>query len=265
VRMPRTLRCAGLALVAAAHLALSPAASGASEQERQCPVPGSFSAFEPLVPRTARALAGGQAVVIVVLGGASSLGRAAGGASLSWPARMAGALTLRFPAARIKVMDLAAPRQTAQEAVARLARDVLPLKPTLVVWETGTMEAVRGVGVDEFRETLETGLDELLAVGIEVVLMTPQFSRDTDAVIRFDPYLVTMREMADLRDVPLFHRHGIMRYWAESGMMDLRARTSEGRRALAERLYECIGRAMADLVARDAAGPETPADPEGRR
>ena len=75
-------------------------------------------------------------------------------------------------------VNLAVARQTAKAAAERLDREVLPLKPTLVIWETGTMEAVRGTDVDEFRETVQAGIDELRAAGAEVVLMNMQFSRD---------------------------------------------------------------------------------------
>ena len=34
-----------------------------------------------------------------------------------------------------------------------------------------------------------------------------QFSRASDAVIHFEPYLAAMRELADINDVPLFRRH----------------------------------------------------------
>jgi hypothetical protein len=141
-------------------------------------------------------------------------------------------------------------RQTAKQAVDRLDREVLPLKPNLVIWETGTMEAVRGTDLDAFRETVRAGLDELRAARVEVVLMNMQFSRETDTMIRFEPYLSAMRQLADTNDVPLFHRHGIMRYWAESGALDLRVRGNEKRRELAAKLYDCIGHAMADFVTR---------------
>ena len=71
-------------------------------------------------------------------------------------------------------------------------------------------EAVRGTDVDEFRETVQSGIDELHAAGIEVVLMNAQFSRDADAIIRFEPYLDVLREVADANQVPVFDRHGLM-------------------------------------------------------
>jgi hypothetical protein len=148
------------------------------------------------------------------------------------------------------VVNLAVAGQTAKEAVKRLDRDVVPLKPTLVIWETGTMEAVRGTDVDEFREAMKAGIDELRAAGAEVVLMNVQFSRETDAMIHFGPYLSAMRELAEANDVPVFRRRGIMRHWAESGALDLRAKEGEKRRQVATKLYDCIGRAMGDFVTR---------------
>jgi acyl-CoA thioesterase-1 len=257
---PLPRRCA-IALIVAVGLALLPAPRAAFGQGPACPTPEGFAAFEAPLPKTAKALAAGSEVVIVTLGGTSSLGGAAGGPSLSWPSRLAAALAGRSPAARIKVVNLAMPRQTAREAADRLAREVLPLKPTLVIWETGTMEAVRGTGVDDFRDTVQAGIDELGAAGIEVVLMNAQFSRDADAVIPFAPYLGALRELADANDVSVFHRYGLMRHWAESGVLDLRTRESEKRRRLAARLYECIGRAMADFVSRGGAAAPPSATP----
>ncbi|HEY7553424.1 MAG TPA: GDSL-type esterase/lipase family protein [Candidatus Binatia bacterium] len=222
----------------------------AFDQEHECSVPERFYAFEPPLTKTVKALATGREVVIAVLGGSSTLGLAAGATALAWPARLGSVLTERFSSVLIKVVNRAVPRQMAKQVVERLDRDILPLKPTLVIWETGTMEAVRGVDVDAFRETLRAGIDELRAAGVEVVLMNMQFSRETDAMIHFEPYLIAMRQVADATDVPLFHRHGIMRYWAESGLLDLRVRDDEKRRELAVKLYDCIGRAMAKFVTR---------------
>jgi GDSL-like Lipase/Acylhydrolase family len=256
---PAVLRYA-IVVIAAAGIGLLSTLAEAFGQERECPVPESFYAFEPRLTKTAKAVADGREVVIAVLGGASTLGRAAGGGSLAWPARMAAALADRFPSARIKVVNLAVARETAKGAADRLDRDVLPLKPTLVIWETGTMEAVRGSDLDEFRQTVQAGVDELRAAGAEVVLMNMQFSRETDTMIHFGPYLIAMRQLADANDVPLFRRHRIMRHWAESGLLDLTARDSENRRHVATKLYDCIGRAMADFVRR---GVEEPAASSG--
>lgn len=241
----RTIR-----LIAAAGLGLLTLLEIARTQEQDCPVPERFYDSEPPLPQTATALARGQPVFIVVIGGASTLGHAAGSLELAWPARLAVALTSRFPAARVKVDNRAVARQTAQEMASRLDREVVAVQPTLVIWETGTTDAVDGTDLDEFRQTMQDGLDRLRASGIEVVLMDMQFARQTHAVINFDRYESVLREVTDANDVPLFRRHDIMYHWAESGLFDLMTGDQDKLHLVASRLYDCIGRAMADFVAR---------------
>jgi acyl-CoA thioesterase-1 len=234
-------------------------------EEQECSVPESFYAFEPTLTKTDKALVDGRDVVIVVLGGSSTLGRAAGGADFAWPARMAAPLTRRFPSAHVKVVNLAVARQTAKGAADRLARDVLPLKPILVIWETGTVEAVQGSDIDQFRETMQAGIDVLHHAGVELVLMNMQFSRPTDAMIHFEPYITAMRQVADANDVPVFRRHGIMRYWAENGLLDPSVRDGEKSRELAAKLYDCIGRAMADFMTRGIPAAKSTTSPGSGR
>jgi hypothetical protein len=151
-------------------------------------------------------------------------------------------------------------RQTAQEMASRLDREVIALQPTLVIWETGTTDAVRGTELDEFRQTLQASIDRLRASGAEVVLMDPQFSRQTHAVINFDRYESVLREVTDANEVPLFRRHDLMRHWAESGLFDLVTADHDKLPLIASRLYDCIGRAVADFITRGAhAGEGAPA------
>jgi hypothetical protein len=95
--------------------------------------------------------------------------------------------------------------------------------------------------------------------------MNMQFSRETEAMIHFEPYLIAMRQVADAHEVPLFRRRGIMRYWAESGLIDLRVKEDKKRRQLAVKLYDCIGRAMADFVTRSTPDSNSAANPGSGR
>ena len=252
-------------LITAAGIGFIAAPVGASDQAHECPMPERFYEFEPPLTNTAKALVAGREVVITALGGSSTLGLAAGATALAWPARLGSVLTDRFPSARIKVVNRAVARQTAKQGLERLERDILPLKPNLVIWETGTMEAVRGSEVDAFRETVRTGVDELRAAGVEVVLMNMQFSRETDAMIHFEPYLIALRQVADATETPLFRRRGVMRYWAENGLIDLRVKDDKKRRQLAVKLYDCLGRAMADFVTRGIPDGNSTANPGSGR
>jgi len=133
--------------------------------------------------------------------------------------------------------------------VARFAAEIKPLAPALVIWETGTVDAVRNVNLDAFRNTLQTGLAQLRPAS-EVVIMDMQFSRLTHAMIDFEPYQGALREIADVNDVPLFPRSELMRVWSEAGEIDYTIRDKEQRREMAIQLYRCVGKALAAFVIR---------------
>jgi lysophospholipase L1-like esterase len=239
-----------MGLIAATGIGLLSLLGMVPAQAQDCTVPAHFYDTEPTLPKTSAAIASGQTVFITALGGASTLGRAAGGPDHAWPARLAVVLSSRFPAVHVKVDNRSVAHQTAQEMASRLDREVIALQPTLVIWETGTTDAVYGTDLDEFRQTMQAGIDRLRASGIEVVLMDMQFSRQTHAIINFEEYERVLREVADANEVPLFRRHDIMRHWAESDLFDLTTGDHAKLPLVASRLYDCIGRAVADFVAR---------------
>ena len=78
----RTLR-----LMAAVGIGLCFLPGVAPAQEQDCAVPTSFYDTEPTLPKTTAAIASGKTILIVVIGGASTLGHAAGSPDLAWPAR----------------------------------------------------------------------------------------------------------------------------------------------------------------------------------
>jgi hypothetical protein len=86
------------------------------------------------------------------------------------------------------------------------------------------------------------------------MLMNPQFSRLSEFVMNFNRYTTILRGVADLNEMPLFPRHEIMRYWAESGVFNYRVSGREQRRELAIQLYACIGTAVADMIVRYSPG-----------
>ena len=262
--MAGTVLHRAIGLIAAAGIGLLSLLGTASAQGQGCVVPAGFYDTEPTLPKTAAVIASGQAVSIIAIGVASTLGHAAVSPDLAWPARLGVALTSRFPTARVTVANRAVARQTTQEMASRLAYEVIAAKPTLVIWETGTTDAVHGTDLDEFRQTIQAGIDRLRAAGAEVVLMDMQFSRWTHAVINFDRYESVLREITNANDIPLFRRHDIMHHWAESGLFDLMTGDRAKLRLVASHLYDCIGRAVADFVTRGVGpGVDAPAASSG--
>ena len=119
-------------------------------------------------------------------------------------------------------------------------------KPTLVIWQTGTVDAMRSVDPDDFHGAVDDGVAALQKAGSDVILMNLQYSPRTESMISAPPYLDNLRVVAQQHDVPLFDRFAIMRQWNDSGDFDL-FNASHGLE-LAKRVHECLGRALSTFV-----------------
>jgi hypothetical protein len=77
-------------------------------------------------------------------------------------------------------------------------------------------------------------------------MMNMQYSPRTESMLGVTAYADVMRWVAEQRSVLLFDRLAIMRYWSEEGTFDLYAATKDY--AMARRVHECIGRALASQI-----------------
>src|SRR5271166_3871029 len=159
----RALHLAG-GLGAAAIMSLSPAFGG----DARCDVPAELMRVEVTLPHLSERLRATNPVKIVAIGGASTTGAAAGSSDLAYPHRLQEILERLYPDIPISVVNKGVPRQTAQQMLERFPSDVIAEDPVLVIWETGTTDAVRGVEIDDFAAALQAGIDELKARGIDI-------------------------------------------------------------------------------------------------
>jgi hypothetical protein len=119
-------------------------------------------------------------------------------------------------------------------------------KPALVIWQTGTVDAMRGVAQEGFQATLEDAVTKTREGGADLIFVNPQYNPRSDAVIATAIYSETMRFVALGNSVNLFDRQAIMRQWGELGTFDLLAATKS--LDTASKVHDCIGRLLADLV-----------------
>jgi len=236
-------------------LLLAASLSGGREPTRgaeagpDCRVPADLIATDQRLPALARRFDEKQPVTIVVLGGASTAGTAAGGdGQKAYPHYLEAALRQRHKGAPISVLNKGVARQTASEMIARFAKDVYANEPALVLWETGTVDAVRGTDLDEFATSLVDGVEALKQRGYEIILIDMQFNPSIVSVINFEPYLDALHRTADLEDIYLFKRFDIMKYWSEAGIFDFVNADRENRTTLAEQVYQCLGEGLADAI-----------------
>lgn len=222
-------------------------AGAAFAADDPCAVARHLVSAEAALPRVAAAIEQQHIVRVVVLGTSSSALPGLAGSKAAYPARLEAALAAHWPGIAVKVVAAVKPRKTAIEMIdADFERMVMDEKPALVVWQTGTVDAIRGVDPDEFREALVVGIEMLQAKGADVILMNMQYSPRTESLIPADALADTMRWAAVEREVPLFDRLAIMKHWTETGTFDLYdAGKGTG---TAERVHDCLGRLLAELV-----------------
>jgi len=224
----------------------------AQDAAGRCAVPSDLVVAGPGLPGLAKRFQDHQPLTIVAIGGASTAGVAVGSPAKAYPQQLQDAVERRHPDMPVTVINKAIPRQTARDMVGRFAADVLATKPNLVIWETGTVDAVRAVDVQDFAGALEDGVAALRAGGAAVMLVDMQYNPSLNSVIDFGPYLDALHRAADLDDVYLFPRYDIMRYWSDNGRFEL-VDVPRGKQAvLAAEIYRCLGETMADAIDRAA-------------
>jgi hypothetical protein len=152
----------------------------------------------------------------------------------------------KLPKAAVNVSVELQIKKTAEEVVGGLVKLMEAKKPTLVIWQTGTYDAMRSIDPDDFRAAVGEGVVALQNAGADVVLMNLQYSPRTETMISAPPYLDNMRVVAQQHGVPLFDRFAIMRHWNDQGDFDLFS-ASHGL-DLAKRVHDCLGRALAKFV-----------------
>ncbi|HEY3028949.1 MAG TPA: SGNH/GDSL hydrolase family protein [Bradyrhizobium sp.] len=236
-----------LALSLLAGLAATGSARGEDAPQaspQACEVPAYLLSTESLLPKVTDAVKNGRPLTILVVGSRSST--IAASADSAYPTQLQAALKEKLPSIPINLSVELQPGKTAEETDTTLVKLVEAKRPTLVIWQTGTVDAMRSVDPDDFRGAVGDGIAALQNAGADVVLINLQYSPRTETMISAPPYLDNMRVVAQQHDVPLFDRFAIMHHWQDQGDFDLFS-TSHGI-DLAKRVHDCLGRALSQFV-----------------
>ena len=196
------------------------------------------------LPHVAVGIAAKKLNVLVLGAGSSQLPGA--GAREAYPARLQRALAEQLPGVEVNVATDVKPKRTAAEMVKALPAALAALKPNLVIWQTGTADAIQAIDPDQFSQALDRGINISRAASADVVFVNPQYSPRTESMIALGSYAENMRWVAVQQEVPLFDRFSVMKLWADLGTFDFYSATKK--LDMAERVHDCIGRLLADLV-----------------
>jgi hypothetical protein len=236
----------------------------AAAEKVACDIPGYLLVGDYDLKRVEGAVGKDHRLTIAVVGTGSSILAGPDGPRSAYPARLEASLKHRLPGVEVRVVTLVRSRMTAEDMARNMEKLVKDEKPNLVVWQTGTFDAIRRIEPDIFRSALDQGIDTLRDGAADVILMNMQYSPRTDIMVALGPYADSMRVVAQQNEVPLFDRLAIMRHWSDVGAFDLYA-SGKGP-LLAQRVHDCIGRGIATMIigAAHLKAVELKPDQEGR-
>jgi acyl-CoA thioesterase I len=202
------------------------------------------------LPRTKERLHAGAHLTVVALGSSSTSGFWLP-KDKAFPAVTRRELLKLNPGASIEVLNKGVIMEDIRATRERIASDVLPFGPQLVIWQLGTNDVVwRGIA-DNAKQLVRAGVRELKAAGADVVLMDLQYAPMVTMWPRHKDMERIIAEVAREEQVGYFRRFTLLQRAANAGVKDLFAWDGLHSSAAGQ---ECVGRALAKMIA--AAAPQ---------
>ncbi|HSE03724.1 MAG TPA: SGNH/GDSL hydrolase family protein [Methylomirabilota bacterium] len=242
--MPRGL--AAGSLVALALLGSVPAR--ASHDQLRCAAPEELTRFSVALPNTARAIRQGRGLVIVAIGSSSTEGVGASDPAHAYPAVLADELRSRWPRLTVTVINKGISGELITQVLPRFERDVLPHRPQLVIWQTGSHHALGAGDVEGYAAAIRDGIGRLKAARMDVVLMDPQFAPRVLARPLHARVVDAIGTTAGEMKVAVFRRFAVMRHWITSGQYQMDDVISRDGLHLNDVSYACVARLLADSL-----------------
>lgn len=249
----RTMRPAGFWFLSLLAAATAPAMhANASEGAEVCATPQEYLQPDEPLDQVATAIAAGGPLDILAIGSASTTGEGGGNAT-PYPRRMAEALKTALPGVEIRLKVLGGRGMTAEAMLPLLTEALGQQHFQLVLWQTGTVEAARGLRPDSLQEVLADGAARIRDGGGDLILIDPQFSRFLRANTNLDVYETVLQQVATMPGVVLFHRFDLMHAWVSEGVADLERASKSDRKKVLDQINACLGDALARFIL-DGAG-----------
>jgi len=233
---------------AATFLLLAAAPAGFSHRDLSCTAPQEMTRFRVTLPNTARAIRSGKAIVIVAIGSSSTQGVGASDPAHTYPALLAEELRRRWPQLAVTVINKGVGGEMAYQMLARFERDVLPYHPQLVIWQTGSNQALRSEDIEGYSITIREGISRLKAASADIVLMDPQFAPRLIARPTHQLIVDSIGAVANDMKVAVFRRFAVMRHLISSDQYTIEDITSSDGLHMNDVSYSCIARLLADSL-----------------
>jgi lysophospholipase L1-like esterase len=233
----------------------------------QIPVQPIPFAYE--LPNLAQAIEAFGNVRIVALGSSTTAGE---GGIVAYPYRLEAILRDKYANQRVEVINRGVGGEEAPKELDRMSRDVIAVKPSLVIWQMGTNAVWQSKednppSHDQTIAALRDGIEYLRQEGaIDIILMDPQY---VPAMLTAAKKVATYKMVSAIADVScekkvnLFRRFELMKGWhdIEKVSFDRIVDPSDDTRLhdsdwTTQRLSEALGNLILAVVPRPAPSGE---------
>ena len=167
-------------------------------------------------------------------------------------------LRRRWPRLAVTVVNKGVGGETAEQMLARFTRDVLPYRPQLVIWQTGSNSVLQSKDVQGYEQTIREGITRLKAAHMDIILMDPQYAPRILGRPIHKAIVDTIGEVSNDLKVAVFQRFAVMRHWVTSGQYRMEDIISHDQLHMNDASYSCIARLLADSLASAALATPLP-------
>ncbi len=248
----KTASAALVLLAIAANAVARPAMAAAG-----CSFQDSFLPANASLPNVAKAIAAGQPVRIVAIGAGTVTGMGLSSRDAAFPERLAQRLRTVQKVQSVEVINKGKPGANTSVISNGLTRDIVSAHPTLVLWETGALEAMMNADPRQMSNDLERGIGIIKAGQSDVIVIDMPYSAAAAQMIKLEPYLDAVRIGADNASAPLLGRYAAMKSWSEQDTMDMDNLPADQRQKMADEVEDCVGEGLDQIVVRAMMHSET--------
>jgi acyl-CoA thioesterase I len=204
-------------------------------------------------PRLAARFHQSHGLTVIAFGSSSTQGIGASSPAHTYPALLEKDLRRMLGAgAAVRVVNRGVGGEDADDMLARLSKDVLSQKADLVIWQTGTNDPLRKVPLERFIDETREGVRQMLAAGIEVMLMEPQDCRLMRVTQGASAYRDAVRLIGKEMGVPVIRRSDLMKAWLAEGTLTETQLMSPDGLHMADQGYARLAADVAQEVMADA-------------
>lgn len=182
------------------------------EVSAACDAPASDIATPTPLPHLSEALEKKQPVRVLAIGSSSTVGVGSTSPNRNYPNQLLALLKSSYDHVDLTMINKGVSGEVAAATAERIKTQVALEKPTLVLWQVGTNDALSRVPVEAFAETVRSTLRWLRHHEIDVVLVGLQY---TPNVVKDDHYHAirdALRKIADEEKVLHVRRFAAMEF-----------------------------------------------------